>query len=182
VDSIQWQWIDKNLGHFGEEDRNIRLGLAIDGVNPYRVKSSSWSSWPVCLLNYNVPSWFTTKKHFIMLFMIIPGKESVTFETFDVYLQPLIEVLQSFWEEGVWTYDAAKYGGSSWFSMRANLMWTIYDFPAYGIAAGCVTKGYKSYPICGPCTISRRSVVLKKNLNDNQGCRWLPRDHHWRRT
>jgi hypothetical protein len=23
---------------------------------------------------------------------------------------------------------------------------------------------------------------LKKNLNDNQGCRWLPPDHHWRRT
>jgi hypothetical protein len=47
----------------------------------------------VCLLNYNVPLWFTMKKHFIMLSMIIPRQESVICETFDVYLQPLIEEL-----------------------------------------------------------------------------------------
>jgi hypothetical protein len=41
VDSIQWQWVDQNLGNFGEEDKNIRLGLATDGVNPYGVKSSN---------------------------------------------------------------------------------------------------------------------------------------------
>jgi hypothetical protein len=35
----------------------------------------------------------------------------------------------------VWTYDAAKYDGSSWFNMRAILLWTIHDFPAYGIVA-----------------------------------------------
>jgi hypothetical protein len=163
VDSIQWQWIDQNLGDFGEEDRNIRLGLATDGVNPYGIKSSNWSSWLVCLLNHNFPSWFTTKKHFILLSMIIPGKESVTCETFDVYLQPLIEEFLALWEEGVPTYDAAKYGGSSWFTMRAILLWTIHDFPAYGIVAGCVTKGYRSCSICGPGTISRRSTALKKN-------------------
>jgi hypothetical protein len=44
VDSVEWQWIDKNLGQFGEEDKNIRLGLATDGVNPYGMKLSNWSS------------------------------------------------------------------------------------------------------------------------------------------
>ena len=52
--------------------------------------------------------------------------------------------------------------------MKEILVWTIHDFPAYGIVGGCVKKGYKSYPIYGPRTISRRLVVLKKNLNDIQ--------------
>jgi hypothetical protein len=66
--------------------------------------------------------------------------------------------------------------------MRAVLLWTIHDFPAYGIVAGCVIKGYKSCSICGPGTISRRSVQLKKNLNDNQVRKWLPPEHPWRCT
>jgi hypothetical protein len=86
VDSLQWKWVDEQLGDFGLEDQSIRLGMATDGVNPYGVKRTNWSTWPVCLLNYNVPSWLTMKKHFIMLPMIIPGKESVTCETFDVLI------------------------------------------------------------------------------------------------
>jgi hypothetical protein len=66
VDFVQWQWVDQNLGTFGE-DRNIWLGMAIDGINPYGVKFTNWNLWPICLLNNNMPSWFTTKKHFIML-------------------------------------------------------------------------------------------------------------------
>jgi hypothetical protein len=182
VDSLQWKWVDKHLGEFGTEDRHIRLGMATDGVNPYGVKRSNWNTWLVCLLNYNVPSYLTMKKHFIMLSMIIPRKESMTCETFDVYIQPLIEELHELWETGVWMNDAASYMGSSWFKLRAILLWTIHDFPTYGIVAGCVTKGYKSYPICGPGTISRRSAALKKNLNDNQHRRWLPAEHPWRES
>jgi len=28
-------------------------------------------------------------------------------------------------------------------------MWTIHDFPVYGLVMGCVTEGYKGCPICG---------------------------------
>jgi hypothetical protein len=57
-----------------------------------------------------------------MLSMIIPGKESITCETFDVYLQPLVEELHTLWTEGVWTNDAAKYGGSTSFNLQAILL------------------------------------------------------------
>jgi hypothetical protein len=30
IDSLQWKWIDKHLGNFGEEDRNIKLVMATD--------------------------------------------------------------------------------------------------------------------------------------------------------
>ena len=35
VDSMQWKNIDQEFPQFGEECRNIRFGLAIDGMNPF---------------------------------------------------------------------------------------------------------------------------------------------------
>ena len=51
----------------------------------------------------------------------------------DVYLQPLIDELQTLWNEGVDTYDVH---GNQTFNMKAALMWTINDFPAYGMLSG----------------------------------------------
>ncbi|KAE8725780.1 hypothetical protein F3Y22_tig00008145pilonHSYRG00058 [Hibiscus syriacus] len=55
----------------------------------------------------------------------------------DVYLAPLIVDLKLLWETGVKTYDAYK---KEYFNLRAILLWTINDFPAYGNLSGCVTK------------------------------------------
>jgi hypothetical protein len=64
------------------------------------------------LLNYNVPPWMTTKKHFILLSLIIPGPKSVTIEHFDVFLQPLVEELHYGWSVGVRVRDASNYIGN----------------------------------------------------------------------
>ncbi len=94
ADSRQWQFIDEKWPEFASEARNIRLGLAIDGINPSAEKRSTWSTWPVMFLNYNVSPWMTTKNHFVMLSMIISSQESVTGDSMDVYLEPLLEELQ----------------------------------------------------------------------------------------
>jgi hypothetical protein len=129
------------------------------------------------LLNYNVPPWMTTKKHFIILSLIIPGKKSITGEHFDVFLQPLIEELQYGWSVGICIHDASNYCGQSLFTCRIMCVWTIYNFPALGLVAGCVTKGYVGCPCCDPNTISRRFAFLKKNCYDNQHRCWLFLDH-----
>lgn len=54
ADSKQWKQIDADWPDFAEEPRNIRFGIATDGVNPFSVKRSTWSTWPIMLLNYNV--------------------------------------------------------------------------------------------------------------------------------
>ena len=168
ADNAQWKHVNsKYMDNFAFEDRNLRLGLATDGVNPFSVKRSTWSTWPILILNYNLLPWMTTKRHFIMLSLIIPGKKSISGEHFDIYLQPLVEELQILWHNGVPTADAAMYGGSREFNMKAILLWTIYDFPAYGIVAGRVTKGYRACPCCGPNTTSRRSRALHKNIYDD---------------
>ena len=50
----------------------------------------------------------------------------------DVYLQPLIDDLKKQWS-GVLTYDVSRKQN---FMMREALMWTINDFPAYGMLSG----------------------------------------------
>jgi hypothetical protein len=69
----------------------MHLGLVINDVNLYKLSMSIWSTWHVMLLNYNIPPWLTTKKFFVMFALLIPGKESVILNFFDVYLQPIVE-------------------------------------------------------------------------------------------
>jgi hypothetical protein len=86
------------------------------------------------LLNDNVPPWLTTKKFFVMLALLILGKDLVTNANFNVYLQPLVEELQQLWK-GVPAYDVLKPLSSRSFTLRGVLLWTIHDFLGYGIVA-----------------------------------------------
>ncbi len=84
-----------------------------------------------------------------MLALLIIGKEFITSEHFDVYLQPLIEELQQLWT-GVLTYDVLKPFGSRSFTLRGMLIWTIHDFLGYGIVVGVAHQGFITCLICGP--------------------------------
>ncbi len=53
------------------------------------------------LLNYNLPLWLTTKKHLVMLSLIILGEKLVTSENMDTFLEHLLEELQLLWHNGV---------------------------------------------------------------------------------
>jgi hypothetical protein len=121
-DSKAWRYFHENVDpDFGLEPRNIHFALAADGVNPFKQTRSTWSTWPVTLLNYNLPPWLCTKKFFVLLALLIPGKESVTSEVFDVYLEPLVEELLQLWQ-GVPAYDIRKEHGVRRFTLRAVLM------------------------------------------------------------
>jgi hypothetical protein len=50
------------------------------------------------------------------------------------------------------------------FTLKAMLIWTINDFPAYGLVSGQQTKGYRGCPICGEDTCAEQSVAMKKML------------------
>ena len=176
--SKQWEFINNRFRHeFGMEDRNVRLGLVADGINPSGDKRSVYSLWPVLLLNYNIPPWLSTKKYFMMLAILIPGPRSVTGEQFDVFLDPLIDELLELWHHGVYCRDVSNYKRSSHFVMRAMVIWTVGDYPAYGMMAGTVTKGFVGCTVCGEGFRSRRSKVLHKNVFCNCARRWLPDRH-----
>ncbi|XP_071687050.1 uncharacterized protein [Rutidosis leptorrhynchoides] len=53
VDSPAWKTFDYQNSEFAKEPRNVRLGLASDGFNPFGNMSVSHSTWPVVLMPYN---------------------------------------------------------------------------------------------------------------------------------
>jgi hypothetical protein len=149
-DSKAWRHFHDNVDPtFREDARNVHFALATDGMNPFKQTRSTWSMWPVMLLNYNLPPWLCTKKFFVLLALLIPGKESVTSEVFDVYLEPLIEELLQLWY-GIPAYDITKEPTLQTFTLRAVLLWTIHDFLGYGTMGGFSHQGYAACPWCGP--------------------------------
>ena len=172
VDSSAWKHVNEKWPDFAMEPRNVRLCLALDGMNPFADLSSRHSTWPVMTLNYNLPPWLITKNFFVMLSLIIPGKESVRDQNINVYLQPLVEELELFWHE-VPAYDVSSPRGMGDFQLWALLLWTIHEYPTYGLISGCATKGYQGCPVCGPNIDSRYSKALQKNVFGGHRC-YLP--------
>jgi hypothetical protein len=120
--------------------------MAADGVNPFKQTRSTWSTWPVTLLNYNLPPWLYTKKFFLLLALLIPGKESITSEVFDVYIEPLVEEILQLWY-GITAYDITKEPMQRTFTLRAVLLWTIHDFPGYGTVGGFSPSRVRRMPM-----------------------------------
>ncbi|XP_056685554.1 uncharacterized protein [Spinacia oleracea] len=129
VDGTAWESFDTEHPNFASDPRNVRLGLASDGFQPFANSKTSYSIWPVILIPYNVPPELCMKQSNMILSMLIPGPKGPG-DAIDVYLQPLIEELKDLWEVGVETFDAAT---QRHFQLRAALMWTINDFPAYAM-------------------------------------------------
>ncbi|KAK4397851.1 hypothetical protein Sango_1260600 [Sesamum angolense] len=90
--------------------------------------TGTYSCWPIILTPYNLPSEMCMKPEYMFLTMVIP-RPSNPKHRIDVYLEPLIEELLQLWHIGVLTHDHAT---NQAFMMRAALMWTVNDLPAYG--------------------------------------------------
>lgn len=79
----------------------------------------------------------------MMLSLLIPGPNQPR-NDIDVYLEPLIDDLKELWNNGVVIFDAFS---KLTFNIKAVLMWTINDFPAYANLSGYSTKGEKACPV-----------------------------------
>ncbi|KAI5342902.1 hypothetical protein L3X38_010778 [Prunus dulcis] len=63
------------------------------------------------------------------------------------------------------------------FTLRAAVMWTVNDFPAYAMVSGWSTKGYMACPVCKEDVTSGWHAGKVCYLDHR---RWLPWDHEWR--
>nr|GEU95212.1 hypothetical protein [Tanacetum cinerariifolium] len=174
VDGRAWKNFDTKYPNFAKEPRNVRLGLAADGFNPFGNFSQAYSMWPVILTTYNLPSWLCIKESSFMLTLLIPDPKSLG-KDIDVYLRPLIDDLKVLWAlKGVETVDVAT---GQKFNMRAMVLWTINDFPARSSLCGWIGKGYKACPTCNEDTPSVR-VLGKTTYVCHK--RILKNPHKWR--
>ena len=105
----------------------------MDGVNPFSVQASTWSTWPVVLINYSIPSWLSIKMGHLLLVLLIPKKYKA--KNMDVYLAPLVDELCILWN-GVHAYDISRPIQQRNFVLRGILMWTMHDYPGLSESSG----------------------------------------------
>ena len=95
ADSIKWMKFDDEFPEFGKESRNIRHGLATDRMNLFGNMSTNHSSWPVLLVNYNLPLGLCMKRKYMMLSMMISSPKQSGNDILK-YLTDLLMKLSSF--------------------------------------------------------------------------------------
>lgn len=166
---------DRQYPDFSRDPRNVRLGLASDGFNPFKTMTIAHSTWPVILIPYNLPPWMCMKQPNFILSLLIPGPQGPG-NKLDVYMQPLVEELNELWEIGVKTFDASK---KESFQMHTAMMWTNNDFPAYANLSRWSTKGQYACPCCGFETASKWLRYSRKFCYMSHR-RWLEPNHKWR--
>ena len=155
VDGRAWNDFDISHPLFANDVRNVRLGLAADGFNPFGNMSTSYSMWPVVLTTYNLLPWMCMKPEYLMLTLLIPSPQSPG-KGMDIFLRPLVDELKELWESGLDTRDTAN--DNQVFRMRAALLWKINDFLAMSSLSRWIGQGYKTCPTCNEDTPSMRVV------------------------
>ncbi|XP_073152634.1 uncharacterized protein [Henckelia pumila] len=176
-DSPAWRHFDETHPWFAAEIRNVRLGLSTDGFQPFGQTGQQYSSWPVILTPYNLPPWMCMKDEVMFLSVIAPGPSNPK-DKLDVFLQPLIAELQELWYDGAATYDIHSQTN---FTMRAALMWTISDFPAYAMLSGWSTAGKQACPYCMSDSEAFTLAHSGKTSWFDNHRKFLPDDHRLRR-
>jgi hypothetical protein len=118
------------------------------------------------------------RPEFMFLSMVIPGPSNPR-QNIDVCLCSLIDELMQLWSSGALTYDISRKQN---FIMRAALMWTINDFPAYEMVSGWSTYGELAYPYC----MENNKVFTLTNEGKASffDChhRFLPHNHRYRKN
>ncbi|XP_025665201.1 uncharacterized protein [Arachis hypogaea] len=173
-----WKSFDCIHSDFALDPRNIRLGLCSDGFTPNIQFSKPYSCWPVIVIPYNLPPGMCIKDPYLFLTCLIPGPNNPK-ANIDVLLGPLIDELNELWNPGVLTYDIVEKKN---FVLKAALMWTINDFPAYGMLSGWMTQGRLSCPICMEDTKSFTLSHGGKASWFDCHRRFLPINHPYRRN
>ena len=103
------------------------------------------------LINYKFPLWLATKPFFLMLLLIISGKQSVASNVVDVYLENLFDDITELWK----LIEALIFNGYRFnpIHLKSSLLFMIHDLVVYGTLIGlnvhryhgcldCIFKGF----------------------------------------
>ncbi|XP_048591404.1 uncharacterized protein LOC125576096 [Brassica napus] len=176
-DAAEWKHFQEMHPQFAEEPRNVYLGLCTDGFNPFGM-SRNHSLWPVILTPYNLPPDMCMNTEYLFLTILNSGPNHPR-ASLDIFLKPLIAELKELWSTGVEAYDVSL---NQNFNLKAVLLWTISDFPAYGMLSGWTTHGKLSCPICMEDTKAFYLTNGRKTCWFDCHRRFLPPNHPLRKN
>ena len=133
------------LGHtYFSDPRDIALGLATDGVNPWRRRKSTF--WPILLYNFNLPPEVRFHDDNAICIGEVPGPEKP--KDMDSFLYPVVQELLKL-SVGVRAYDVVE---GEIFTLRAYLLTIFGDIPAVSMLLRM--KGHNARLPCRLCTIT----------------------------
>ncbi|XP_019084253.1 PREDICTED: uncharacterized protein LOC109125911 [Camelina sativa] len=110
---------------------------------------------------------------------VMSGRQYSLWPVQSIRSEPLIHELKQLWYEGVQTFDLSRKQN---FNMRAVLMWTISDSPAYGMLSGWTTHGRLSCPYCMDRTDAFQLKYRRKPCWFDCHRRFLPLHHPYRKN
>jgi len=116
------------------------------------------------------------KRKYLMLSLLISGPRQPG-NDIDVYLEPLLVDLRILWDRGIEVFDGYR---KETFNLRAMLLCTITDFPAYGDLSGHTVHGKEACPLCGEDIVSEYLKHSRKHVYMGNR-RALRRDHPYRK-
>jgi hypothetical protein len=123
----RWKHFDLNHQEdFSNDPRNIRFGLSTDGMNHFGEMRNPHSTWSVIMCIFNLPPWLCHKRKYLLLTTLISGPKQAGIDI-DVFLEPLMEEMQKFWEHGVNVWDECN---KQHLNLKAIIFYTINDNPA----------------------------------------------------
>jgi len=122
-------------------------------IHHFRSFAAPYSCWSIILIVYNFLLGMYMRPEFMFLSKMIPGPNSPS-QNIDICLRSLIDDLTQLWFPGALTYDLLTKQN---FLMRATLMWTINDFPDYGMVCGWSTHGKLA---CSYCIENNKAFTL----------------------
>jgi hypothetical protein len=161
---------------FASDARNVRIGLATDGLTSFNMTVVSYSCWPVIAIPYNLTHALCMKYEFMFLCLVIPRPEHPGVRL-NVMLQPLIEELKKLWQR-VKAYDCFK---KQKFNLCVAYLFSVHDFMAYGIFSRWSVHGRLTCTYCAKDTYCfHLSAGGKKCYFDCHRC-FLPFNHPFRR-
>ncbi|XP_037451250.1 uncharacterized protein LOC119321825 isoform X3 [Triticum dicoccoides] len=175
IDGEAWQGYDKEFPEFAEDRRNVRLVIAGDGFTPYKLNAAPYTCWPIFIAPLNLPPGILLKPEYIFLSLVIPGPEHPG-KKLSALMQPLADELMQLWD-GVETWDAYHKVN---FPMKAAFLWSVHDFPAFGMFAGWSTHGKLACPECMSDSKAFTLQYGRKPCWFDCHRRFLPPDHEFR--
>jgi hypothetical protein len=103
TDTEAWHAPDCSDLEFARDPRSVRLGLLMEGFQPYNSNSNVYSCWTIFVMPYNLAPSKCLKEGFIFRALIILGPKEPR-KQMNIFLRSLIEELKELWQ-GVEAYD-----------------------------------------------------------------------------
>ena len=142
------------LGHtYFSDPRDIALGLATDGVNPWRRRKSTF--WPILLYNFNLPPEERSHDNNAICIGEVPGPEKP--KDMDSFLYPAVQELLKL-AAGIRAYDVIE---EEIFILRAYLLTIFGDIPAVSMLLRM--KGHNAHSPCRLCMIQGVHIPNSRN-------------------